>query len=261
MTDDAVRLIFVGGIAEVGRSLLVVETDDDLLALACGIGFPDHDMPGGELVLPDFTYLRERANKLRGIVLTHGHEDHIGGLPYLLQEVSAPVYATPLTLGLVSVKLEEVGLTGRVTLTSIDPDQHTTVPFGTLNVESFRVCHSIPDAVGLAITTPAGLIVHTGDFQFDPTPIDGRLTDFDRLAEYGKQGVRLLISDCVHVESSGETPSERVVGESYDRVFAEAPGRIIIATFASLIARIQQVIDTAARYGRQVVLLGRSLEN
>jgi ribonuclease J len=258
---DAVRLIFIGGIGEVGRSLLVVESGDDLLVVDCGVGFPDDDLLCVELVLPDFSYLRERADRLRGIVLTHGHEDHVGGLPYLLQEINAPVYATPLTLGLVSVKLEEVGLAGRVTLVPIDPDARPTLAFGSLTVEPFRVCHSIPDAVGLGVTTPAGLIVLTGDFKFDPTPIDGRLTDYDKLTELGDRGVRLLISDCVHVEYPGETPSERVVGETYDRVFAEAPGRIIVATFASLIARIQQVIDTAARYGRQVCLLGRSLEN
>jgi ribonuclease J len=179
----------------------------------------------------------------------------------VLQEIRAPIYATPLTLGLVSVKLEEAGLANQVALLGIDPEAHPALQFGSIAVEPFRVCHSIPDAVGLGISTPAGLIVLTGDFKFDPTPIDGRVTDFAKLAEFGDRGVRLLISDCVHVESAGQTPSERVVGETYDRVFGEAPGRIVIATFASLIARIQQVIDTAGRYDRQVVLLGRSLEN
>jgi ribonuclease J len=261
MTDGSVRLIFIGGIGEVGRSVLVFETDDDLLVVDCGIGFPDEAHLGVELVLPDFTYVRERADRLRGIVLTHGHEDHVGGLPFLLQEVRAPVYATPLTLGLVSVKLEEVGLANRIPLHAFDPDERPSLRLGGFAIEPFRVCHSIPDAVGFGISTPAGLIVVTGDYKFDPTPIDGRLTDYQKLAEFGERGVRLLDSDCVHVESPGQTPSERIVGETYDRVFGEAPGRIIIATFASLIARVQQVIDTAARHGKKVVLLGRSLEN
>ena len=261
MTNDSVKLIFIGGIGEVGRSVLVFETADDVLLVDCGIGFPDENLLGIELVVPDFGYVRERADRLRGVVLTHGHEDHVGGLPYFLQEIRAPIYATPLTLGLVSVKLEEFGLASRVPLHAFDPDERPTIRLGGFAIEPFRVCHSIPDAVGLGITTPAGLIVVTGDFKFDPTPIDGRLTDYLKLAEFGERGVRLLISDCVHVESPGQTPSERVVGETYDRVFGEAPGRIIIATFASLIARVQQVIDTAARHGRKVVLLGRSLEN
>ena len=261
MADDSVKLVFIGGIGEVGRSLMVVETDEDIVVVDCGIGFPDEDMLGVELVLPDIDYLRQRTDRLRAFVLTHGHEDHIGGLPYVLHEIPAPVYATPLTLGLVSVKLEEVGLAGLIELQAIDPDRQPTLGFGSISIEPFRVCHSVPDAVGLGITTPAGLIVVTGDFKFDPTPIDGRLTDFAKLSEFGDRGVRLLVSDCVHVESPGQTPSERVVGETYDRVFAEAPGRIVIATFASLIARVQQVLDTAARYDRHVVLLGRSLEN
>jgi len=218
MPDGSVRLIFIGGIGEVGRSLLLFETDEDLLAVDCGIGFPDEDLLGVELVLPDFAYLRERADRLRAIVLTHGHEDHIGGLPYLLPEVKAPIYATPLTLGLVTVKLDEVGLASRVPLHAIDPDERPTLRFGSFSVEPFRVSHSIPDAIGLGVTTPAGLVVVTGDFKFDPTPIDGRPTDFEKLAEFGERGVRLLVSDCVHVESPGHTPSERVVGETYDRV-------------------------------------------
>jgi ribonuclease J len=254
-----VRLIFLGGVAEVGKNLLVLEHDDDIIVIDCGIGFPDEHQPGVELILPDISYLRERAASIRGIFITHGHEDHIGGLPYLWPELRAPVYASPLTVGLIQVKLAEHNLTKQVELNGFDPDTRPAIRAGCFTLEPFRVCHSIPDAVGFAITTPGGLVVVTGDFKFDPSPADGKLTDYGRLAEFGERGVRLLISDCVHVEYSGRTPSETVVGETFESVFAEADGRIVVATFASLVSRIQQIVDTAARYRRSVVLLGRSL--
>lgn len=253
------RLIFLGGVAEVGKNLLLLEHDDDIVVIDCGIGFPDEHQPGVELILPDITYLRERAANIRGIFITHGHEDHIGGLPYLWPELRAPVYASPLTVGLIQVKLAEHRLTKQVELNGFDPDTHPAIRAGCFTLEPFRVCHSIPDAVGFAVTTPGGLVVVTGDFKFDPSPADGKLTDYDRLAAFGERGVRLLISDCVHVEYPGRTPSETVVGETFETVFAEADGRIVIATFASLVSRIQQIVDTAARYRRSVVLLGRSL--
>ena len=253
------RLIFLGGVAEVGKNLLVLEHDDDIVVIDCGIGFPDEHQPGVELILPDISYLRERAANIRGIFITHGHEDHIGGLPYLWPELRAPIYASPLTCGLIDVKLAEYGLSKQVDLNGFDPDQQPVLRAGSFTLEPFRVCHSIPDAVGFAITTPGGLVVVTGDFKFDPSPADGKLTDYERLVEFGRRGVRLLISDCVHVEYPGRTPSETVVGETFETVFAEADGRIVIATFASLVSRIQQVIDTAARHRRSVVLLGRSL--
>lgn len=256
---SSVRLIFLGGVAEVGKNLLVLECGDDIVVVDCGIGFPDEHQPGVELILPDITYLRERVDRIRGIFITHGHEDHIGGLPYLWPDLRAPIYATPLTLGLIGVKLDEFGLTRKVEMVGFDPDTHPRFDAGAFVFEPFRVCHSIPDAVGFGITTPAGLIVITGDFKFDETPVDGKTTDFTLLEEFGRRGVRLLISDCVHIEFAGRTPSETVVGETFDQVFADAPGRIVIATFASLISRIQQIIDTAARYRRSVVLLGRSL--
>ncbi|MGH2560663.1 MAG: ribonuclease J [Thermomicrobiales bacterium] len=254
-------MIFLGGVAEVGRNMFVLEHEEDIIVVDCGIGFPQEDQLGIDLVLPDISYLRERSDKIRAIFITHGHEDHIGALPYLLPDLNVPIYATKLTLGLISVKLDEAGLLKRADLREFNPDESTELTAGVFTVEPFRVCHSIPDAVGFGITTPAGLLVHTGDFKFDDTPIDGRRTDYAKLAEFRERGVRFLISDCVHIETAGRTPSERVVGETYDHLFASAPGRIIIATFASLIARIQQVIDTASEHGRSVATLGRSLEN
>lgn len=259
--SDSLRVIFLGGIAEVGKNILVLETDNDIIVVDCGLGFPEEDQPGIDLVLPDISYLRERKAKIRGIFITHGHEDHIGALPWLWDEIPAPIHATKLTAGLISVKMRERHLMDRLSLEIFSPDQHPKIPAGDLTVEPFRVTHSIPDAVGFGIRTPAGLIVITGDFKFDPTPVDDRPTDTALLKSFGDHGVRLLISDCVNVEREGRTPSERVVGETYREVFEHAPGRIIVATFASLIPRIQQLIDTAAEHGRKVVALGRSLQN
>jgi ribonuclease J len=254
-------LIFLGGLAEVGKNMFLFEHGDDIIVIDCGVAFPEEDQLGIDLILPDIGYLRARANKVRAIFITHGHEDHVGALPYLFPDIPAPIYATKLTLGLISVKLDEAKLKAKADLREFDPDKHPKIKAGKFTVEPFRVCHSIPDAVGFGIDTPAGLVVHTSDFKLDPTPVDGRLTDYAKLEEFRKRGVRLLISDCVHIETANATPSEQVVGETYDRVFAEAEGRIIIATFASLISRIQQVIDTSARHGRKVATLGRSLEN
>ena len=259
--SESVRLVFLGGMAEVGKNMLLLECGEEIVVIDCGLAFPEEDQPGIDLVLPDITYLKANRDRIKGIFITHGHEDHIGALPYLLPDLApATVWATRLTLGLIKVKLDEAKLSA-VDLREFDPDTAEPIPAGVFAVEPFRVCHSIPDAVGFGVTTPAGLFVFTGDFKFDPTPIDGRLTDFAKLEAFRERGVRLLVSDCVHVEAAGQTPSERVVGETYDRVFGEAPGRIFVATFASLIARVQQAIDTAARYGRYVAPLGRSLEN
>jgi ribonuclease J len=239
--------------------MFLLEHEDDIIVVDCGLGFPEEDQLGVDLVLPDVGYLRKRQDRIRGLFLTHGHEDHIGAIGYHLPDLKCPVYGTKLTLGLVRTKLEEAGALGQADLREMDPDSGAPIPAGCFSVEPFRVCHSIPDAVGLGISTPAGLVVHTADFKFDPTPIDGRETDYAKLESFRQRGVRLLISDCVHVETPGETPSEAVIGATYDDIFAQASGRIFIATFASLIARIQQVIDVAARHNRRVATLGRSL--
>jgi ribonuclease J len=259
LTDNRARIIPLGGLGEVGKNMLLVEYAEDIIICDAGMGFPEEEMLGIDLVIPDVSYLADKQQRIRAIFLTHGHEDHIGGLPYVLPKLGyPPIYGTALTIGLVEVKLKEHGLAAAADLRVIDPD--SVVAAGVFTVSFFRVSHSIPDAVGLAIDTPAGLIVHTGDFKFDQTPVDGRPTEFHKLAALGDRGVLALISDCVHVETPGITPSEKIVGDTFMRLFAEAEGRIIVATFASLISRVQQVIDVAAIYGRQVAAVGRSLE-
>lgn len=260
-SEQRVKVIPLGGLGEVGKNMTVFEYGDDIIIVDVGLGFPTQDMHGVDLVIPDITYLTDKLDRLRAIFLTHGHEDHIGSLPYLLPQlgVSTPIYCTRLTAGLVQVKLRERKLVEGARVNIVSPDD--VIEAGAFKVEFFRVSHSVPDGVGMAITTPAGLIVHTGDFKFDHTPVDGKITEFGKLAEIGRRGVTLLMSDCVHVESPGMTPSEAVVTTAFDQIFREAEGRVIVATFASLISRIQQVLDVAYKYGRKVVPLGRSLEN
>jgi ribonuclease J len=219
--------------------------------------FPDNDMLGVDYIIPDFQYLRDHANQVEGIVITHGHEDHIGAIQHLLAEVPSPVYATPLTRGLIEVKLARNGLSSKADLRTIQAAE--TFRVGPFQVETFHVCHSIPDAIGLGITTPAGLLVHTGDYKFDQTPVDSWPTDFAKLAEFSARGVALLLGDSTNSERPGWTPSERVIGPAFDEVFRTAPGRIIIATFASLIARMQQVADASIRHGRKMAFVGTSM--
>jgi ribonuclease J len=258
---EHVRVIFLGGIGEVGKNMTVLECGEDIIIVDVGLGFPEEEMFGVDLLLPDITYLRDKTARIRAIFITHGHEDHIGAIAYLLPELgNPPIYATRLTLGLIGVKLKEAKLLGSADLRELDPDATEPVRAGAFAVDPFRVCHSIPDAVGFSIDTPAGLIVVTGDFKFDQTPVDGRQTDFAKLADLGRRGPIALISDCVNVERPGMTPSERTLEPTFERLFAEAQGRIIIATFASLISRIQQILDIAAVYGRKVAPVGRSIE-
>ncbi|HDH09748.1 MAG TPA: ribonuclease J, partial [Chloroflexi bacterium] len=254
---NKLKIIPLGGLGEVGKNMMVLEYGRNIIIVDAGIMFPENDMLGVDLVIPDFGYLQDKKDLVRGIIVTHGHEDHTGALPYVLQEIKAPIYATKLTRGLIEVKLKEHKMLEDVELNTIQAGDSITI--GPFRIEFFHVCHSIPDGVGLAIDTPVGLIVHSGDFKFDHTPVDGKPTDMAKLAELGGRGVLALLSDSTNAERPGFTPSERVVEEAFDDVFREAKGRIIVATFASLISRIQQVVNCAVRHGRQVAIAGRSM--
>ncbi|MBI2760285.1 MAG: ribonuclease J [Chloroflexi bacterium] len=257
ISRDTLRVIPLGGLGEIGKNMMVYETTDDIVVVDCGLQFPEEDMLGIDLVIPDITYLIENRDRVRAILITHGHEDHIGALPYVLRELSVPVYAPRLAAGLINVKLKEHRLQRDTTLEVITPGQRFEL--GKIGVEFFRVAHSIPDACGIILHTPAGKVVHTGDFKLDHTPVMGQHTDLNRLAEIGNEGVALLCSDSTYAEVPGYTPSEQLVGESLDFVMSRAEGRVIVATFASLISRIQMVIDAATRHGRRVYVTGRSM--
>lgn len=260
MATNKLKIVPLGGLGEVGKNMLAVEYGRNILIVDAGAMFPEYDMLGIDLVIPDYThYLKEKKDWVRGIIITHGHEDHIGALPYLMEELDVPVYATRLTTGLIEVKLQKAGLAGKVKLNIVEAGERQLIG-GLFDVEFFHVCHSIPDAVGLAIRTPVGLVVHTGDFKFDHTPSWGAPPDFGALARYGAEGTLVLLSDSTNAENPGFTPSEKTVDEGLDKVFREAKGRVIITTFASLISRIQQIIDAAARNNRVVAVDGRSLD-
>jgi len=255
---NPLRIIMLGGLNEIGKNITVFEYQNDIIVLDCGMAFPDDEMLGVDVVLPDFTYLIKNADKIRGIILTHGHEDHIGALPYLLKQINVPIYATKLTLGLVENKLIEHKLLGSAKLNVMNAGG--TVKLGSMSVEFIHVNHSIPDAVGFAIKTPVGTIVHTGDFKIDYTPIQGGMIDLGRFAALGQEGVLALMADSTNAERPGYTASERNVGESFESLFSRAEGkRIIIATFASNVHRIQQIVDVAAINGRKVAVAGRSM--
>ena len=257
MSDVPLRVIPLGGVGEIGKNLMVLETDEDILVIDAGLMFPEGDMLGIDIVYPDITYLTERADRVQAIILTHGHEDHIGALPYLLKYLDVPVYATPLTRGLAEVKLKEAGLLADSELHTISPDD--VLQWGSFTVEFFHVCHSIPDAVGVAVTTPVGLVVHASDYKFDQHPVDGRLTNVAKLRSLGDRGVLLLLSDSTNADSEGFTPSEQRVTEALEEIMGRTYGRLIVATFASNISRIQQVIQVAREHGRRVGVVGRSM--
>lgn len=260
MTTEKIRLIPLGGLGEVGKNMMVVEYGNDIIIIDVGVMFPDDEMFGVDLVIPDTSYLADKKHRIRGILITHGHEDHVGGLPYILPKLDfPPVYATRLTQGLINVKLKEHRLLDRAVVKMITPGDQ--LELGASRVEFFRVNHSIPDAVGIVIHTPIGTVVHTGDYKFDYTPVDGKPADIGTLGRIGNEGVLLMMGDSTRVESLGYTPSERVINDSLDKIFANAPGRIMLATFASLISRVQQVVDTAIRYERFIALVGRSMVN
>ncbi len=257
LSRDTLRVIPLGGLGEIGKNMMVYETTDDIVVVDCGLQFPEEEMLGVDLVIPDITYLIENRDKVRAILITHGHEDHIGALPYVLRALNVPVYCPRLAAGLINVKLKEHKLLRESTIEVITPGERYEL--GKIGVEFFRVAHSIPDATGIILHTVAGRVVHTGDFKLDHTPVMGQHTDLNRLAEVGNEGVALLCSDSTYAEVPGYTPSEQVVGESLDFVMSQADGRMIVATFASLISRVQQVIDAATRHGRRVYVTGRSM--
>jgi ribonuclease J len=256
---NPIRIIPLGGLGEVGKNMMVVEYGDDIVVIDAGLMFPKQDMHGIDLVLADTTYLQENKHKVRAILITHGHEDHVGGLPFLLRDLNVPVYAPPLARDLIEVKLKEHTSVGKFDLREAHPGD--TFEFGGITAEFFPVCHSIPDACGVALHTDAGIIVHSGDFKIDHTPVSGKPTELHRLAELGKQGVLLLLSDSTYAENAGFTPSESVVADGLDIVIGRAEGRVLVATFASLIARVQQITDVAVAHGRKVALAGRSMVN
>lgn len=256
-TESKVSLIPLGGVGEIGKNMWVLEQDNEIVILDCGVMFPDEEMLGVDLVIPDITYLKQRAGDVKGILISHGHEDHIGALPYVLQQVNVPIYGTRLTLGLLASKLEEHGLLAGADLREVKAGDELSL--GSFKVEFIRVTHSVADVVAMAVTTRAGIIIYATDFKIDHTPIDGKTTDLQRFAELGKRGVLCLMSDSTNAERPGYTLSEATVGETLAGVFDEAEGRIFVAAFASNIHRIQQILDTAYRFGRKVCVAGRSM--
>jgi ribonuclease J len=257
MKHKTLRIIPLGGLGEVGKNMTVYEYGDDILIVDAGMMFPDNDMIGIDYIIPDFDYLKGKAHRVRGIVITHGHEDHIGAIGHVLVEIDAPVYATALTCGLIEGKLARRGFTKKAKLHTVKAGE--TIQIGPFKVDFFHVCHSIPDGVGLGIETPAGLVVHTGDYKFDHTPVDNWPTDYAKLADFASRGVLALLADSTNAERAAWTPSERVVDSALDNVFQKAEGRIIIATFASLISRMQQVIKAAEKHNRKVAFVGMSM--
>ena len=258
MASKNLRIVPLGGLGEIGKNMMSIEYGENLIVVDAGIMFPENDMLGIDYIIPDFRYLKERKDKVRGIVITHGHEDHTGAIRHLLDDIPAPIYATKLTRGLLEVKLSRGGMLKQAKMNTVRAGD--TLELGPFKVEFFHVCHSIPDCVGLGITTPAGLIVHTGDYKFDHTPVDGWPTDFGKLGELGGRGVLALLADSTNADEPGWTPSEAVIDPAFDAVFREAKGRILVGTFASLISRMQQVAQAADRHGRKMTFVGTSMQ-
>jgi len=257
--QDHLLLIPLGGLGEIGKNMMVIEYNKEIIVIDAGLMFPDEDMLGIDLVIPDISYLVENQERVKGILLTHGHEDHIGALPYILKQINVPIYGTKLTLGLARVKFEEHNMVKDVNMNCVKAGEQ--LKLGNFTIDFIHVTHSIADVVAMAIHTPVGIILHTADFKIDHTPVDGQATDFRKLAELGDEGVLALLSDSTNVERTGYTPSEKDLGKTFEELFVEAKGRILVATFASNIHRIQQIIDTAYRHDRKVVFVGRSMVN
>ena len=258
MSKNRLRIIPLGGLGEVGKNMMVYEYGKNILIVDAGLMFPDNEMLGIDYIIPDFEYIKQNKDLVKGIVITHGHMDHTGAISYVLDEINVPIYATPLTKGLIETSLSEKGMLSKTKIHTVHAGE--SVNIGPFEVEFFHVCHSIPDSVGLGITCPDGLVVHTGDYKFDPTPVDGWPTDFSKLAEFSGRGVLALLADSTNADKPGWTPSEMVINDTLDKVFRTAPGRIIVASFASLVSRMQQVVDAADRYGRKVAFVGRSMK-
>ncbi|MDZ7843187.1 MAG: ribonuclease J [Anaerolineales bacterium] len=258
MSNNKLRIIPLGGLGEVGKNMMVYEYGNNIMIVDTGIMFPDNDMLGIDFIIPDFDYIKEKKDIVRGIVMTHGHMDHVGAISYILEEINVPIYATPLTRGLIEVNLSEKGLLDQATIHTVHAGDMEHI--GPFEVEFFHVTHSIPDSVGLGITSPEGLVVHTGDYKFDSTPVDGWPTDFAKLAEFSSRGVLALLADSTNADKPGWTPSEMVINGALDQVFEAAPGRIIVASFASLVSRMQQVIDAAERHHRKLAFVGYSMK-
>lgn len=257
-STDVLQIVPLGGIGEIGKNMTAVRCGDQIVVIDCGLAFPSQEQLGVDLVIPDISYLLENKEMVQGIILTHGHEDHIGSLAFVLRELNVPVYGTRLTIGFTRGKLSEYGVLDRAKLHTFTANDKFKL--GRFEIEPFRVAHSIPDAVGFAVHTPAGTLVHTGDFKFDQTPIDGQLFDIAKLTRIGQEGVLVLLSDCTNVERPGFVPSERIVGDTFERIWREAQKRVIMACFASNVHRVQQAVDMSVKFGRKVALMGRSME-
>ncbi len=257
MSDKKLRIVPLGGLGEVGKNMMAVEYGEDILVIDAGLMFPENDMLGIDYIIPDFQYLLDKPQRVKGIIITHGHEDHTGAIHHLMEQIKAPVYATPLTRGLVELKLSRGGLLSQVNLNTVKAGESAQI--GPFKVEFYHVCHSIPDGVGLGIDTPQGLIIHSGDFKFDHTPVDSWPTDFAKLGEFSGRGVLVLMADSTNADKRGWTPSERVIEPALDQVFRTAQGRIIVATFASVISRMQQVANIAINHGRRMAFVGTSM--